>query len=89
MEGIYEVVVAGIEESDVLERHGIAAESLDTVICTGVLCSVSNPSSVIEEIHRFLKPGGKLIFWEHHRSSDLATAAAQGKALGNIPTPKR
>ncbi|KAK5655249.1 hypothetical protein OQA88_5816 [Cercophora sp. LCS_1] len=82
LEGVYEIVPAGIEESDVLESFGITAGSLDTVICTGVLCTVSNPTGVVKELHRLLKPGGRLIFWEHHRNSDRVTAAVQ--AFWNI-----
>jgi ubiquinone/menaquinone biosynthesis C-methylase UbiE len=37
----------------------------DVVLCTLVLCSVSDPAGVLREIKRVLKPGGKLIFIEH------------------------
>jgi len=40
------------------EKMGLKKNSVDTVICTLVLCSVSQPSKIIGEIHRVLKPGG-------------------------------
>ena len=40
-------------------------ESADAVVCTLVLCSVFHPERVVGEIHRVLKPGGRLVFLEH------------------------
>jgi SAM-dependent methyltransferase len=37
----------------------------DFIVCTLVLCSVSDPAVLIGEMKRILKPGGKLIFIEH------------------------
>lgn len=37
----------------------------DAVICTLVLCSVSDPARTLAEIRRVLKPGGRFIFIEH------------------------
>jgi ubiquinone/menaquinone biosynthesis C-methylase UbiE len=37
----------------------------DFILCTLVLCSVADPSGVMGEMKRVLKPGGKLIFIEH------------------------
>jgi len=79
LEDIYELVTCRVEDSDVLETHGVVAESVDTVLSIQVLCSVDNPEAVIKELYRLLKPGGKFIFWEHHRNSDRTTAAIQCK----------
>ncbi|PAX55225.1 class I SAM-dependent methyltransferase [Brunnivagina elsteri] len=40
-------------------------ESIDTVVSTHVLCSVTNPHRSLQEIKRILKPGGNFIFIEH------------------------
>ena len=40
-------------------------ESVDTVIATLTLCSVSDMNKVLHEIYRVLKPGGTYLFMEH------------------------
>lgn len=37
-------------------------ESVDSVICTGVLEHVANPGLAVKEIYRILKPGGRVFF---------------------------
>jgi ubiquinone/menaquinone biosynthesis C-methylase UbiE len=39
--------------------------SLDAVVGTLVLCSVGDPSAVLAEVRRVLKPGGAYVFLEH------------------------
>ena len=39
--------------------------SFDWVVSTLVLCSVANTAQVLSELHRVLRPGGKLAFVEH------------------------
>lgn len=48
-----------------------ADASQDAAIASLVLCSVSDPAQALAEIHRVLRPGGELRFYEHvvsHRS---------------------
>ena len=40
-------------------------ESIDTVVSTHVLCSVTDVQASLQEIKRILKPGGSFIFIEH------------------------
>lgn len=51
------------------ELHGerLPAEdvSVDHVVSTLVLCSVPNQTSILAEIVRVLKPGGRFVFFEH------------------------
>ena len=42
-------------------------ESFDAVVSTLVLCSVEEPSAVLAEARRVLKPGGRLLLIEHVR----------------------
>jgi ubiquinone/menaquinone biosynthesis C-methylase UbiE len=37
----------------------------DTAVCTWTLCSVADPAVFLSEIHRLLRPGGRLLFIEH------------------------
>lgn len=45
--------------------------SFDWVLCTCVLCSVSDPARVLAETRRVLTPGGRLVIIEHVRGSGL------------------
>jgi ubiquinone/menaquinone biosynthesis C-methylase UbiE len=49
------------------DADNIAAEdhSFDTIVSTLVLCSVPDQLAALAELHRLLRPGGKLIFIEH------------------------
>ncbi len=40
-------------------------ESVDAVVCTLVLCSVTDVQKALSEIKRVLKPGGVFLFMEH------------------------
>lgn len=48
--------------------------SVDAVVSTLVLCSVSDPAGVLQEVLRVLKPGGRFVFLEH-------VAAPRGSGL--------
>jgi len=47
------------------ESMDLPNDSVDAVIGTLVLCSVADPSRVLAEVHRILRPGGRYIFLEH------------------------
>jgi len=60
-----------------VEKRLIAAEKLpmpdgtfDTVVSTFAMCSIPNASEALAQIHRVLKPGGRLLFLEHGLSPD-------------------
>jgi SAM-dependent methyltransferase len=78
LQGKYQLIVARIEDSDILREAGITEGSLDTVLCIQVLCAVKDPKAVMREIWKLLKPGGKFIFWEHGRSKNRVTRVTQG-----------
>ena len=43
--------------------------SFDVVVCTLVLCTVSDPGRALSEVRRVLKPGGRLRLFEHVRGT--------------------
>jgi SAM-dependent methyltransferase len=47
------------------ESTGLASASVDAVICTLVLCTVEDQAAALAEVHRILRPGGRLVFIEH------------------------
>ncbi|MSQ24591.1 MAG: class I SAM-dependent methyltransferase [Chloroflexi bacterium] len=53
--------------------HGV----FDQVVACLVLCSVASPAQTLAEVHRVLKPGGQLRFFEHVRSENGAWAGLQ------------
>jgi SAM-dependent methyltransferase len=60
-----EVGLNGTILDDCAENLTLPAASIDTVICTLVLCSVNNPIVSLQEAFRVLKPGGRFVFIEH------------------------
>ncbi|KAL9532853.1 hypothetical protein SMMN14_03929, partial [Sphaerulina musiva] len=60
---IYVPVHAALENETVLEQqHRIVSNSVDTILCIQVLCSVTDLETVAKIVYRLLQPGGKLIF---------------------------
>jgi ubiquinone/menaquinone biosynthesis C-methylase UbiE len=53
--------------------------SFDAVVCTLVLCGVSDQERALREIHRVLRPGGRLLFIEHVRADDEKLAHTQDR----------
>lgn len=60
-------------------RLPVGDASVDTVVSTMVLCTVPKVEPVLAEIARVLRPGGRLLFCEHVRSSDPALARRQDR----------
>lgn len=51
-----------------VQRLAFADHMFDTVLTVCTLCSVPNPVEGLQELHRVLKPGGRLLMFEHMRS---------------------
>jgi SAM-dependent methyltransferase len=47
---------------------GLPDESVEAVVSTLVLCTVPDPATVLCEIRRILRPGGRFLFLEHVRA---------------------
>ena len=69
--------------ADIREGFGEAIlfgdASFDCVVCTFTLCSVSDPAQTLREMHRVLKPGGRLLYAEHGRAPDAGVAKWQDR----------
>ena len=67
------VVLAGAEALP------FADGEFDTVVSTLVLCTVPDLDAALREVHRVLKPGGRLLFIEHVRSDSPRWARWQDR----------
>jgi len=53
------------------------ANGFDTVVCTLVLCSLRDPVRAVAEMLRVLRPGGRLVVFEHVRAEGGLERLAQ------------
>lgn len=58
---IYEKTIISVAEN----MKDVEDNSMDVVVSTYVLCSVTSVQDVLKEVKRVLKPGGKFLFLEH------------------------
>lgn len=50
------------------EHIPLPSQSVDTVVSTWTMCSVTNPNKVLREIKRVLRPQGNFVFADHGAS---------------------
>ena len=60
----------------VAEELPLADGCVDAAVCSTALCSVADPDGALAEILRVLRPGGRLVFFEH-----VAAPAGSGARL--------
>jgi SAM-dependent methyltransferase len=61
----------------VADRLPLPDADVDVVVSTLVLCSVPDQATALAELRRVLRPGGRLLFWEHVRAEGVAVARLQ------------
>ena len=72
------------------ERIDLPDQSVDVVISSLVLCSVTDPAHVLAEITRILRPGGRYSFVEHVAApADTLTEPSSGCSVGRGAGPSR
>jgi ubiquinone/menaquinone biosynthesis C-methylase UbiE len=64
------------------QRLPFQAASFDIVVATLAFCTIPQPIMAFREVHRVLRPGGKLLLLEHVRAPHLWIARLQ-----NVLTP--
>jgi ubiquinone/menaquinone biosynthesis C-methylase UbiE len=69
------VRISGDTAEDIHEPR----ESFDVAVSTLVLCTVTDQRRALSELHRVLRPGGRLLFLEHVRADDPALARWQDR----------
>lgn len=78
--GRWELVQAGAEALPFKDG------SFDTVVCTYVLCTVSDPRRALDEIARVLRPGGRYLFMEHVHAGEGTTLGRFQDAVEGVHT---
>jgi len=65
------------------EEIPLEDSSVDSVVLTYTLCTIPDWQAAMAQIHRVLKPQGKVFFCEHGQSPDTAVARWQNR-LNNV-----
>ncbi|MGB3827722.1 MAG: class I SAM-dependent methyltransferase [Ornithinimicrobium sp.] len=77
------------------QEMDLSDDSVDAIIGTWVLCTVTDPQRVLSEVARVLRPGGQFAFYEHVAAPPAAsfvwcrrpcTGRGHGRSRGAKPT---
>jgi cyclopropane fatty-acyl-phospholipid synthase-like methyltransferase len=74
----YTIVPYGVEDLEKLKEYGVEEGGIDTVLSIRVLCSVGSVEEAVEKAYKALKPGGRMVFFEHVRSRNWFPRMLEG-----------
>ncbi|NLU69859.1 class I SAM-dependent methyltransferase [Streptomyces sp. HNM0574] len=86
-----EAVQAGVPVDVVpgtAEALPVKSESFDAAVCALVLCSVGDVRRALSELHRVLRPGGELRFYEHGVAEGRPVMSAVQRGLDRTVWPR-
>jgi ubiquinone/menaquinone biosynthesis C-methylase UbiE len=63
------------------EKISLDDDSVDTVLLTYTLCTIPDWKLALQQMHRVLKPTGKLLFCEHGRAPDAGVRKWQNRLM--------
>jgi ubiquinone/menaquinone biosynthesis C-methylase UbiE len=68
------------------EKMDFAGGEFDTVVACLVFCTIPQAEAAAREMHRVLKPGGKVVFFEHIRAAEAPLVKWQNRlnSLWNV-----
>jgi ubiquinone/menaquinone biosynthesis C-methylase UbiE len=68
------------------EKMDFADATFDTVVACLVFCTIPQAEAAAREMHRVLKPGGKVVFFEHIRAAEAHLVKWQNRlnSLWNV-----
>jgi ubiquinone/menaquinone biosynthesis C-methylase UbiE len=69
----FEVELIGLPEDEI----PLEDASIDTVLVTYALCTIPDASAMLRQLHRLLRPGGRLLFCEHGIAPDAGVRRQQ------------
>ena len=81
------ISISDYVQSSVEKMPNVPDSSIDVIICTHVLCSVSDIHSAVSEMKRILKPNGRIFLMEHTRDYDSSFSFAVQQVLNIFWTP--
>jgi ubiquinone/menaquinone biosynthesis C-methylase UbiE len=61
------------------EKMDFADATFDTVVACLVFCTIPQAEAAAREMHRVLKPGGKVVFFEHIRAAEAPLVKWQNR----------
>jgi ubiquinone/menaquinone biosynthesis C-methylase UbiE len=64
------------------EKIPLDDNSVDSIVLTYTLCTIPDWSAAMKQMHRVLKPGGKILFCEHGQAPDESIKKWQNRLNG-------